>query len=61
MPEFHAPREELAAYLETNTPWVEVAEEYGYRTGRQARHAAMQARDELEAEGDDEAADGTDV
>lgn len=47
MPELNAPADELAAYLDSNVPWSDVAEMYGYRSGREARHAALQARDEL--------------
>jgi len=47
MPELNAPADELAAYLDSNVPWSDVAEMYGYRSGREARHAALQARSEL--------------
>lgn len=49
MPELNAPADELAEYLDTNVPWTDVAEMYGYRSGREARNAALQARSEVTA------------
>jgi len=49
MPELLAPVDELAALLQRNVSWEEVAAEYGYRSGRQARNAALAARSRLEA------------
>jgi len=52
MPELHAPPDELAEYLLNNVPWSEVAEMYGYASGRDARNAALDARRQLaDAEG----------
>lgn len=47
MPELNAPADELAAYLDMNIPWDEVASMYGYRSSRQARNAALEAREQL--------------
>lgn len=48
MPELHAPPEELAEYLSSSVPWSEVAEMYGYETGRDARNAALAAQRRLD-------------
>lgn len=48
MPELKAPPEELVKHLHTNIDWMVVAEKYDYRSGREARNAALQARAELD-------------
>ena len=48
MTELKAPADELAEYLDSNIPWTTVAEMYGYRTGRAARHAALHAEKQLD-------------
>jgi hypothetical protein len=48
MPELHAPPGELAEYLSSNVPWDEVAEMYGYDTGRDARNAALAAKRQMD-------------
>lgn len=47
MTELNAPPDELADYLDSNIPWSEVAEMYNYRSGREARNAALKAKDRV--------------
>lgn len=47
MADYKAPPEELAAYMDSNVPWSEVAEKYGYEDGRAARLDAFTAWKQL--------------
>jgi len=55
MPEFKPSPERLVEYLdESNTPWTVVAERHGYKDGRDARVAALQAKDYLTRRAEDD-------